>query len=68
MRFYSRASWIDNRSVVGTTPNLYDYAGNVLNTVAVDPLGGGADSYRSPSAPTAAAFRPCRRTRWTRGS
>jgi hypothetical protein len=45
-RFYSRASWIDNRSVVATTPNLYDYAGNVLDTVAVDPLGGGADSYQ----------------------
>jgi hypothetical protein len=45
MRFYSRASWIGNQSVVGTTPNLYDYGGNVLDTVAVDPLGGGADSY-----------------------
>ena len=46
MRFYSRASWMGNSNVVGTTPNLYDYAGNVLDTVAVDPLGGGADSYR----------------------
>jgi WD40 repeat protein len=45
MRFYYRASWIDNRSVVATTPNLYDYSGNVLDTIAVDPLGGGADSY-----------------------
>jgi WD40 repeat protein len=44
-RFYYRASWIDNRTVVGTTPNLYDYAGNSLDSVAVDPLGGGADSY-----------------------
>jgi len=47
MRFYSRGSWIGNRSFVAATPNLYDYAGNVLNTLAVDPLGGGADSYDS---------------------
>jgi WD40-like Beta Propeller Repeat len=45
MRFYSRGSWIGNRSFVAATPNLYDYAGNVLDTLAVDPLGGGADSY-----------------------
>jgi hypothetical protein len=47
MRFYSRASWIDSKNVVGTTPNLYDYSGNVLNSAAVDALGGGADSYDS---------------------
>lgn len=47
MRFFARASWIGNGSVIGTTPNLYDYAGNVLNTIAVDRLGGGADSYDS---------------------
>jgi WD40 repeat protein len=46
MRFYSRGSWIGNQSFVATTPNLYDYGGNVLDTVAVDPLGGGADSYQ----------------------
>jgi hypothetical protein len=45
MRFYSRGSWIGNSSFVAATPNLYDYAGNVLDTLAVDPLGGGADSY-----------------------
>jgi hypothetical protein len=46
-RFYSRASWIDNRQVLGTTEHLFDYGGNVLNSVAVDPLGGGEDSYRT---------------------
>jgi hypothetical protein len=45
MRFYSRGSWIGNSSFVAATPNLYDYGGNVLDTLAVDPLGGGADSY-----------------------
>lgn len=45
-RFYYHASWIGNGSVVATTPNLYDYAGNVLDSSAVDPLGGGADSYQ----------------------
>ena len=45
-RFYSRASWVGNGSVVATTPNLYDYAGNVLDSAAIDPLGGGADSYQ----------------------
>jgi hypothetical protein len=47
MRFYYRGSWMGNRSFVATTPNLYDYGGNVLDTVAVDPLGGGADSYQN---------------------
>lgn len=46
-RFYSNASWIDNRSVLGTGQHLFDYAGNGLNSVAVDPLGGGDDSYRT---------------------
>lgn len=46
MRFYYRGSWIGNKSVVATTPNQYDYAGNVLDSAAVDPLGGGADSYQ----------------------
>jgi hypothetical protein len=32
---------------VGTTPDLFDYAGNGLNSVEVDPLGGGSDSYIS---------------------
>jgi hypothetical protein len=45
MRFYANASWADNRTVMGTTEHLYNYAGDVLNSVAVDPLGGGADSY-----------------------
>jgi WD40 repeat protein len=46
-RFYSNASWIDNRTVLATTEHLYDYGGNVLDSVAVDTLGGGVDSYRS---------------------
>lgn len=46
MRFYSHGSWIGNGSFVATTPNLFDYLGNVLDTLAVDPLGGGADSYQ----------------------
>ena len=46
-RFYSNASWVDNRSVLGTAQHLFDYGGNVLNSVAVDPLGGGDDSYRT---------------------
>ena len=44
-RFYARASWIDNRRVLGTTEHLFNYAGNVLDSVAIDPLGGGEDSY-----------------------
>jgi hypothetical protein len=47
MRFYANASWIDNRSVLATTEHLYDYGGNVLNSVAVDKMGGGDNSYRS---------------------
>jgi hypothetical protein len=46
MRFYSRGSWMGNAGFVATTPNLYDYGGNVLDSVAIDPLGGGADSYQ----------------------
>jgi WD40 repeat protein len=46
MRFYYRGSWMGSQSFLATTPNLYDYGGNVLDTVAVDPLGGGADSYQ----------------------
>jgi hypothetical protein len=46
-RFHSRASWIDNRQVVATTQHLFDYAGNVMESVGIDPLGGGTDSYRN---------------------
>jgi WD40-like Beta Propeller Repeat len=46
-RFHSRASWIDNRQVLATTQHLFDYGGNVMDSVGVDPLGGGADSYRN---------------------
>lgn len=42
---YARASWIDNRRTLLTTPELYDFGGNVLDTVAVDTVGGGRDSY-----------------------
>ena len=44
-RRYSKASWIDNRRVLMTTESLYDFAGNVLDPVAIDTLGGGRDSY-----------------------
>lgn len=46
-RFHSRASWIDNGTVLATTQHLFNYAGNVMDSVAIDPLGGGADSYRN---------------------
>jgi hypothetical protein len=46
-RFHANASWIDNRTVLATTEHLYDYAGNVMDSVAVDKLGGGDDSYRN---------------------
>jgi hypothetical protein len=45
-RMYSHASWIDNSRTLVTTPELYNFAGDVLDTVAVDSLGGGADSYQ----------------------
>lgn len=45
-RMYNRASWIDNSHVLMTTTELFDFAGNVLDTVAVDTLGGGSDSYQ----------------------
>lgn len=45
-RMYSKASWIDNQRTLMTTEALYDFAGNALDTVVVDPLGGGADSYQ----------------------
>jgi hypothetical protein len=32
--------------VLATTPNLYDFAGNLLLPVAIDPLGGGVDSFQ----------------------
>jgi hypothetical protein len=46
-RFHSNASWIDSRSVLATTEHLYDYAGNVMDSVAVDTLGGGPNSFRN---------------------
>ena len=46
-RFHSNASWINNNTVLATTPHLYDYAGNVMDSVGIDTLGGGADSYRN---------------------
>jgi hypothetical protein len=45
VRFHSNASWIDNRTTLQTTQHLYDYAGNVMDAVGVDRLGGGPDSY-----------------------
>ena len=45
VRFHSNASWIDNRTTLSTTQHLYDYAGNVMDAVGLDPVGGGADSY-----------------------
>jgi hypothetical protein len=46
-RFYYHSSWVSNSRTVGTTPDLFDYAGNGLDSVEVDPLGGGVDSYIS---------------------
>jgi hypothetical protein len=43
---YAHASWIDSRRTLLTTPELYDFGGGVLDTVAVDTLGGGQDSYQ----------------------
>lgn len=45
VRFHSNASWIDNRTTLSTTQHLYDYAGNVMDAVGLDKLGGGPDSY-----------------------
>ena len=45
VRFHSNASWIDNRTTLSTTQHLYDYAGNVMDAVGLDRLGGGPDSY-----------------------
>ena len=44
-RMYSHASWIDNRRVLFTTEHLFNFAGDALDTVAIDTLGGGEDSY-----------------------
>jgi WD40 repeat protein len=44
-RFHSNASWIDNRTVLATTQHLFDYAGNVMDSIGIDALGGGPDSY-----------------------
>ncbi len=43
---YSKPSWIDNRRVLMTTESLYDFGGNVLDTIAIDPVGGGENSYQ----------------------
>ena len=45
-RMYSRASWMDSSRVLMTTESLYDHSGNVLDTIAIDPVGGGPDSYQ----------------------
>jgi hypothetical protein len=47
MGFHGNASWIDNRRVLGTTEHLFDYGGKVMDSVGVDTLGGGDDSYRN---------------------
>jgi WD40-like Beta Propeller Repeat len=46
VRLHSDASWIDNRSTISATQHLYDFAGNVMDALGVDALGGGPDSYR----------------------
>lgn len=46
-RFHSRASWIGSNDVLATTQHLFNYAGAVMDSVGIDPLGGGADSYRN---------------------
>jgi hypothetical protein len=45
VRFHSDASWIDNRATLSATQHLYDYAGNAMDALGVDKLGGGPDSY-----------------------
>ena len=45
VRFHANASWIDNRSTLSATQFLYDFAGNVMDALVVDKLGGGPDSY-----------------------
>lgn len=47
VRFHSNASWIDNGTTLSTTQHLYDYAGNVMDAIALDRLGGGTDSYQN---------------------
>lgn len=47
VRFHSDASWIDNRTTLSATQHLYDYAGNVMDALVVDGLGGGPDSYEN---------------------
>ena len=44
MRFHSNASWVDNRTTLATTEHLYDFGGNVMDSVAVDKLGGDLDA------------------------
>jgi hypothetical protein len=46
-RMYAKPSWVDNRSVLMTTVELFNFAGDVLNSVAIDNVGGGSDSYHS---------------------
>jgi WD40-like Beta Propeller Repeat len=46
VRFHSDASWIDNRTTLSATQHLYDYAGNVMDALGIDAIGGGPDSYR----------------------
>jgi hypothetical protein len=45
-RMYSKPSWIDNRSVLMTTPELFNFAGTVLDGAAFDTVGGADDSYQ----------------------
>lgn len=45
VRFHSNASWIDGRTTLSTTQHLFDFAGNVMDAVGIDRLGGGPDSY-----------------------
>ena len=47
IRFHSDASWIDNRTTLSATQHLYDYAGNVMDALGIDAIGGGPDSYRN---------------------
>ena len=43
---YSKPSWIDNRTVLMTTPELFDFDGSVLDSVAIDTLGGAGNTYQ----------------------
>ena len=65
VRFHGNASWIDNRSTLSATQHLYDFAGNVMDALVVDRLGGGPDSYANWFSGCMAAATASRRSSCT---